>query len=404
MKTVRQYITGIVIYSLSMVCQSATEDMERGGYLRDFPLALGPRYELQVYATAGVTLNSMAAHTYFQAIDPLVPAKLQNFVQPVWSIFWTFNFTMWPHDFGHWARANQAGGDFRINTYRFPFPISEMIQPVEASQAERTLMSSGGFEINALMRRDVEYRFYEKGYGYADELIHAFIQTIMFPMYGFLIAPADPYDPKTWTDTYGDPVEYTLHIYKHYTGREAIRENGDVDQTLVDLYNETLLANTVWTLLDPMLYQGAAAFGVDSRKEQGRVYPWRLGNEDFSWSYSTRFNPSPLGYELYFINHLKLHQYLYFVEFRWGRPFQNLGVGLRTPNLWQSNSWRLGAAVDWWDQDIFGRGGAVSIQPRWHIGQRLDLAFDASWKDDGYLIGRRLDKDFTTLAYIIFSY
>jgi hypothetical protein len=92
----------------------------------------------------------------------------------------------------------------------FPFPKAEMNLPSSISQEKGTLTSVGGFEINNLMARQAHLDFYNNNYGYADELIHAFIQQVYFPFYAFIVAPARATKPSTRTDTRGDPVEFTL--------------------------------------------------------------------------------------------------------------------------------------------------------------------------------------------------
>ena len=167
--------------------------------------------------------------------------------------------------------------------------------PEDLERGEEALASVGGFEVNSLMKRRIHTDFYHKGFGYADELIHAFVQEAFFFAYAFVFTPAEPEEPETWTDTRGDPVESVLIVYKSHTGRPPIREDGSVEPDLISNYRETIYVGLLWTLLDPMIYQSAKAFAVDMDKEHGLMTPWMLGNERNAWSYSTQFHQSPLG-------------------------------------------------------------------------------------------------------------
>jgi hypothetical protein len=367
---------------------------------RQYQLQIGQLTELQTIAANSIVLNSLIYDLYYKGISPKISSTVDPYLAPIWSAFWTFNLTMWPHDGGHWSRAEQAGGKFRITQYRFPFPVAEMIDPVDATEAEMSLTSAGGFEINNLMNLQTRIEFYQRNYAYADQLVHAFIQSILFPMYTLAIAPANPEKPDTWTDTYGDPVEYTASVFKHLTGRDEIQNDGSVDPELVDLYREVFWTNLIWTLVDPMLYQSAQGFAVDMNNEPGYLTPWQLGDDNFSWHYGTLFNTSAIGYELYLYNMFKIFGRLYALYFKWGRPFKNRGAGLIVPELYDHDRFSLGVALDAWDQDIFGKGVSLTVQPKYRLTKNWQLSADFSWKDDGYVLGRRLERSYRLLAGI----
>jgi hypothetical protein len=365
---------------------------------REYRFLFGPPDEIEIIATAGASLNKVFQDIYYKELGPRLPKKIEIIGETIWAVYWTYFFTLWPHEFGHWARAQQVGGAFDFKGFGFPFPKAEMKLPLSLAPGEGTLTSIGGFEINNLMKRQTHIDFYHNKFAYADELVHAFIQEVQFPFYAFVIIPTDPNKSSTWADTRGDPVESTLSIYKDYTGRPAIREDGSVDPELIDYYRESVYLSLLWTLLDPMLYQSAKAFAVDKKKNYGLMKPWMLGNERNAWAYSTQFHPSPLGYELYFTNYLRLNGKLYTFYFKAGRPYKNIGIGIHIPGLVEKGGFTLEAASDFWNQDIYGSGVAVSLGIQYHLYKGLGLLLKGSWKDQGYLVGKRVEKSTMLLA------
>ena len=371
---------------------------------QEYQVIFGHPYDQEWIATNGITLNKVFLDFYYNSLTEKIPTKLRTVTETVWSVFWTFNFSMWPHECGHWARARQIGGDFRINGYRFPFPIAEMIQPDTVTAGEDGLSSIGGHEINNLMMRETHMDFYNREYSFAGDLIHAFIQEVYYPFYAFVLAPTNPEEPSTWTDTYGDPVESALIVYKKHTGREPLREDGTVDPDLVRYYCEATYLSVLWTLLDPLLYQSAKAFGADMTQDYGRMAPHLLGKGSVSWIWSTQYHYSPLGYELYLGNYLRRSQKLYYFYVKAGGPFKNRGLGLNIPTLMESNDVTLGVACDLWDQDIYGSGAAISMDVHYRVSDRLGLILKGGWKDEGYLIGKRVEESIIFFAGASYRY
>jgi hypothetical protein len=369
---------------------------------REVRLLLGSPEESELIATAGISLNKALQDVYYKGLDPRLPPKIQPITETIWSVVGTFMCSMWPHEFGHWARAQQVGGDFVIERFGFPFPKAKMIQPPSTTPQEEALPSIGGHEINNLMLRQAHLDFLQKDFTSAIDLIHAFIQEVYYPFYAFVIAPADPDKPSTWTDTRGDPVESALIVYKSHTGRPPIREDGSVDPDLSSYYQEAIYLSVLWTLLDPLLYQSARAFGADMRQDYGLMRPRLLGDDNRAWIWSTRFHYSPLGYELYLATYLRLRQKLYVMYLKAGRPYRNLGLGIQLPTLLEKGRLTLGVACDLWTQDIYGDGAALYVEAAFRLSDNFGLLLKAGWKDDGYLVGRRVDQ--STLLFAGLSY
>jgi len=382
---------------------SVQSTLENTSITRNYTITLGYPHDSRVIANAGVALNKAGYDLYFQLVYPKLPGLLQKITAPVWTTFWTFNFTLWPHEMGHWVRANQAGGDFLITQYQFPVPVAKMVQPPwGATPLQEALMSSGGFEINNLMRRQTEMDFYKHGYAYGDELAHSFIQSIFFPMYSVLFTPADPENPETWSNAYGDPTQYTKIIFEHYSGRPSVANN-EVDPEQAKMYKEFFWVNLATILLDPMLYQSAAGFGMDMALYETRR-PWRLGNETFSWMYSLQFNPGALGYEIIFLNHVKIKERKFAFYGKWGRPFKNYGAGILYPQIFTMGKFSMGSSLEVWEQDFYGQGISLSVIPAFEIVPGYQLLADVSWKTQGYILGRRLEEGPEFLLHLAISF
>jgi hypothetical protein len=384
-------LSGVVLYA-------------QPGPQREYHLLLGQPEELELIASTGVALNKAFQDLYFKVLGPRLPGKIEPVIENIWSIYGTFLCSLWPHEFGHWARARQVGGNFIIHSFGLPFPRAEMDVPEALAPEEEALPSIGGHEINYLMMRQAHLDFYAKDYGYALDIVHAFIQEVYYPVYAFVVAPADPEEPSTWTDTRGDPVESALIVYKSFTGRPAIREDGTVDPDLVRYYREAVYLSVLWTLLDPMLYKSTRAFGTDLNEDYGLMKPWMLGDDKKAWVWGTQFHPSPLGYELYLTNYLRLKGKLYAVYLKGGRPYQNLGIGFRIPGLIEQGNFALGAACDLWDQDMYGSGAALALDVQYQVSNSFGLLLKGGWKDKGYLVGRRVEESMTFFAGISYRY
>lgn len=365
---------------------------------KDYQITAGYFTDLRPIASTGILLNKLGYDLYFNALSPRLPKSAAKIIEPIWTTLVTFHLTLWPHEIGHWCRANQAGGDFIMTQYRFPIPVMEMVIPENVRPEQLTLMSSGGFEINSLMRRQTEYDFYLHGYRRPEDLAHSFIQTIFFSMYSLLFTPAKPQEAETWINTYGDPVDYTKIVYEHYSGRPAIASDGKPDADLVELYKEIVRANIAAVLLDPMLYQSASGFIADM-KNPALKSPWLLGGEKFRWMYSLQFNPGALGYEIYFTNHIRIMEKYIAINIRYGRPFKNYGLGVFFPQIITRNRFSLGASLDLYEQDLYGNGFGVTLMPAYRLGERHKVSLEVAYKSEGYILGRKLEEGAEVLLH-----
>lgn len=358
---------------------------------REYRLLFGDPVELEPLAVAGVSLNKAFTDAYQVGIGPHVPYKAHKVLQVGWQVWFTFNMAMWPHELGHWARAEQVGGTFVIEGYGFPFPRARMDLPPSVTPEQGVLTSVAGFEVNHLMRRQEVSGFYDEGYGHSDVLVHSFIQEIYFPLYTWAVAVAAPRKPETWTETRGDPVEWVLGTYGVQTGRPPVRANGTVDPELVARYREAVFANLGTILVDPMFYQGAHAFAVNTDDDWGRMEPWMLGSDRFGWMFSTAYLPTPLGYEIWWNHHLRLGGLPATVSLKAGRPTRNLGLRVDLPRLVAVGPVDLGLEADGWSQERYGDGAAGYADLRVRLPRGLFLELKGGGKSEGWLVGRRIE-------------
>jgi len=385
----------VVILFVSWIAGTAGPDSTGSAYFREYRLLVGNPEELEVIANTGLLANKVMSDLYFKGLGPKLPKKVGNITEVVWSIFWTYSASLWPHEFGHWARARQTGGDFIFTGYVFPFPTARMEFPEEYKTPEdATLPSIGGFEINYLMRRQAHEEFFRYQFAHSDELVHSFIQEVYYPFYAFVVAIADVDNPYTWTHTRGDPVEGALSVYKTYTRRQsALRDDGTVDPELIRQYRESVYMSVLWTVLDPMLYQSAKAFNRNMKDNRGLMRPWMFFSaENIGWTYGTGFNPSPLGYELYFTNYMRVKDRYYSLYLKAGRPYKNFGAGLSVPELFSIDRFSVGSTCDFWTQDVYGAGSAATVSVECRPWNKIGLVLTGGWKARGYIVGRDVDR------------
>jgi hypothetical protein len=214
----------------------------------------------------------------------------------------------------------------------------------------------------------------------------------MYPIYVSLVVPQDPEEQETWINTAGDPVHYIKPVWQRYSNDEIFFPDSSVNPGLVDFYSQSAILATFLNLLDPAFYkQAAALFGKVSDGKR----PWYIvGNDQNGWSYGTMFNTSILGYEVFLNNYLKLNDRLYIVRLKTGRPFKNNSITVSSPNIYRSENIKLGALMEIWDQDIFGKGFMIHTDFSYSVHKKIDLNFQLGYKTEGYTMGRTVEDNF----------
>jgi hypothetical protein len=359
---------------------------------REYRIAVGLPTDMALIASTAVNSVQALSDLYFEGVGLPLPPAIRPVVGIVWQTWWMYLLTIYPHEFGHWSRAREIGGDFIIQGFALPWPKATMVLPAGVDPLSEGLTSVAGFEINALMHRQVMDGFYAHGFAHSDELVFALIQEIYYPGYAFLIAPAvgsvDPADPRTWQHTTGDPMEAALLAFTAWTAKPPVRPDGTVDPDLESFYRECTLMSVVAMFLDPMLYQGVLAFAADMAVNHGLVRPWMMGGDSFAWMYSTLFNPTPMGYELSLANHFRLADRPFSLTLRYGRPILDVGLDISAPVLIRSGGLCIGIALDYFYQDPYGHGLGTTVSAVWDLGDSWSLGVEAGGKTRGYLLGR----------------
>jgi len=356
---------------------------------REYKLVFAPNYDLHMVAAASPTLNRMTQDLYLYGIGPHLPPVLDNVLGTTWAVFFTYTTMLFPHEFGHWTRAQQVDSQFIFHNFMPLLPYTTVEMPDDASHADSALLSAGGFEVNGLVARQTQLDFYENGGAWSDELAHGLLNELFFPIYA-VVFPAKAEEAVTWTETRGDPVHVVLPVYERHTGRPPVDADGAVDPELTRLYREAVLFSVLWTALDPGLIQQGMSFtdsGFDAREAWMPVRTERLG-----WTWGTQFNPSPLGYELYLLQYLLVDQRTFEVAVKYGRPMKNNGIRVSAPDLLETAGVRLGAEVEVWDQDVYGLGVSATASAEVSIHGGLGAVGQLGYKTDGYVMGRGIDR------------
>ena len=352
---------------------------------RQYDLVYASGYDLRTFSVAGPTLNRMTQDVYLYGIAPHLGKTADGILGTAWSAFFTYTTMLWPHEFGHWSRANQVDSQFIFHNAMPILPRTTVQMPASATTADSALLSVGGFEVNSLVARQTQLDFYRRDGAWSDDLAHGLLNEMFFPLYAGLF-PARAKLPITWEQTRGDPVHFVLPVYERHTNRPAVMANGEVDPELVRLYRESVLLSVGWALLDPgMAQQGLAFFdsGFASRDA------WTaIRTDHFRWTWGTQFNPSPLGYELYLSNYLGIEDRTFEVAVKVGRPFKNRGVRIHVPDLYDTDHLRLGAEAELWDQDVHGFGVLFAGEGEVRLKNGLGLIGWLGYKDEGYVLGR----------------
>ncbi len=356
---------------------------------REYKLVFAPAHDLHMVSTASPTLNRVAQDAYLYGIGPHLPPVLDTVLGTTWSAFFTYTTMLWPHEFGHWSRAQQVDSRFIFHDVMPLLPHTTVEMPDDASHADSALLTVGGFEVNSLVARQVQLDFYQRGGAWSDELAHGLLNEMFFPIYAGIF-PAKAKEAATWTETRGDPVHIMLPVYERHAGRPPVDADGEVDPDLTRLYRQAVLFSLVWTALDPGLIQQGMAFTDGSFDARQAWMPIRT--ERFGWTWGTQFNPSPLGYELYLLQYLQVDQRSFEVAVKYGRPMKNNGIRVSAPDIVENDRIRLGAEVEVWDQDVYDLGVSATATAEASVHGGLGVVGWLGYKTEGYVMGRDIDR------------
>ncbi|MEO0009658.1 MAG: hypothetical protein ABIK51_03960 [candidate division WOR-3 bacterium] len=365
-------------------------------FYRDYNLIYAPQYDL---LNSAVNLNSAGKLLYdawFRALAPKVKnGVLRTGISTAWIFLTRWSALLFPHEFGHWLRARQVGGDFGFERFAFPGIIGWMKLPESAPLESHILALIGGLEVDDLTAELIAQEFYHRQGLYNDEFGLVFGHRLMYPLYALLTLPANPQNPDYWENVGGDPATFVKLIWER-NSRPVLMPDSSVNPQLLKLHYGTIILSILINLADINFYHSAGAFF--GPELGGRPARFLLGDEQNGWAYSTLFNPSPLGPEVYLFNYFRLKGRFYTTSLRFSFPLYGFGAGIRAPEFFTAGRLMLGFGADVWHQRFYGTGAGLSVELGLRLGHNWQLLLSAGGKTRGYLPGRPVGAGFAGYA------
>lgn len=369
---------------------------DSAGFHRDYTFIYATDYDL---LNSAVNLNSAGKLLYdawFQMLAPKVKnGALRTGISTTWIILTRWSALLFPHEFGHWLRARQVGGDFGFERFAFPGIIGWMKLPESAPLESHILALIGGLEVDGLTAKLIQQEFYQRNSLYNDEFGLVFGHRLMYPLYALLTLPANPQNPDYWENGGGDPATFVKLVWER-TGEPVLLPDSSVNPQLLKLHYGTIILSILVNLADINFYHSAGAFF--GPELGGRRARFLLGDEQNGWAYSTLFNPSPLGPEVYLFNYFRLKGRFYTASFRFSFPLYGFGAGIRTPEIFSAGRLTLRFEADVWHQRFYGTGAGLNAELGIRLGRNWQLLLSAGGKTRGYLLGRPIGPGFTGYA------
>lgn len=389
----RTTLISILLLSGSLPVQLAAQSDStiRAGFYRDFTMIYAANCDvLNASENVRASLKIMSDLYQIDLKPRIKSAFLRGATEVTWNTLLKWSTLLWPHEYGHALRTQQHGGRFFFQQFRFPGIVSVLELPENAPTEHHLLALIGGFEANALSARNVQLDFYRYGGLYNDEFGMAFGHRILYPLYAYAFDAQNPEDPQTWVRQEGDPVNFA-HLTWQMGGRAVFNADGSVNPDLVRFYRQAGLLSVLWNLLDWNFYRQASAFFGNQLAGKRPTY---IGNEKSAWFYSTLFNTSVLGAELYLWNYFRHHNRLYMLYVKGGFPYRNLGLGLTLPDVINFRRLSIDVHADLWQQDFYGTGISAHVNLYGRLFRNFDLVVQSGYKTEGYVLGRPVREGF----------
>lgn len=366
-------------------------------------------YEIGAYNQYDLRTSSTNFIGAFRVIndvfDTLVTSKMSptagSITKGIFNFGTIYLSMVWSHEFGHYIRAKQVGGKFNFHNFGLPIPETTADLPADINLVDEAIFITGGFEVNTINTRKIQNEFLRQNGTWNEDLSFSFANRLMYPIYTTLIVRVDAEDPEVWIETAGDPIHYILPVWENYSDGKVFLNDGSVNPKLASFYDEATILAQIMPLIDPQFYREiGAAFGKSSKS---RRPIFLIGDFDKGWTYSTLFNASPLGYELYLQNYLHLEDHQFGVYFKYGRPFKNLGVGLSMNDAFRTQNFRSDVILEAWNQDLYGSGVSLELSNKWKISKWFGLHFIIGYKTEGYVLGKQLNEGFNLGGGVYFT-
>lgn len=329
-------------------------------------------------------------------IDSLVISKMNpkigNIANAVSNFALNYLAMIWSHELGHSLKAREVGGKFNIHNFGLPIPYTTVDLPEDIALINEAAFVTAGFEVNYLNTRKLQAQFIKQNGLWNEDLSLAFANRLMYPIYTSLVVPIDPEDTTAWNNPGGDPMYYTLLVFRNYSNEKVFMPDGEVNPELVKFYNQSNIFGSFFQLLDPQFYREVGAALGKGSKTRRPIF--LLGDHNTGWTYGTLFNTSPLGYELYFQNYVHYKQNQFGLYFKYGRPYKNLGMGISMNDAIKFKKFQSDILIEAWQQDIFGTGASAEMKGIWKVNDYFGVNLTLGYKTKGYVMGKQLNDGF----------
>jgi len=127
---------------------------------RDISLEYYNNLSVQNSSTNFRSVFRLAEDSYYSIVDPVLPEWSRSAASFVFTFGSTYMTVLWSHEFGHWFRAKEIGGNFNIHNMSLPVPYTTAELPSDITPMEEALFVAAGFEVNYLISREITEDFY----------------------------------------------------------------------------------------------------------------------------------------------------------------------------------------------------------------------------------------------------
>ncbi len=371
------------------ICSFNALNAQDSLWVRDYQIGIYNNLDLRNTSSNVIAVHAIANDLFRKKIKSRMGPKLGNVSYGIFSFANTYLAVVWSHEFGHSLRAKQVSGQFKIHNFGLPIPYTTMHLPTDINLIDEALSVTAGFEVNHLNIQNIQRKFIARNGLYNEDLGFSFANRLMFPLYTSLIAPIDPKEKDVWINTAGDPVHIILPVFKKYSNNQVFLADSTVNPGLVKLYRQAAFLGTFINLLDPQFYREVGATFGKTAKNRTPIF--LIGDYKTGWTYGTMFNVSPLGYELHLNNYFHVYEKMFVLTLKYGNPFKNNGMSIGWQNIVDRDNILLSAYIDFWDQDILGKGMGADMSLDYEFSKRLGAHLSLGYKSEGYVLGKQKD-------------
>lgn len=390
----------ILLIGIALLVIASKGFSQDSTWVRTYEFGFYSSYDLRNSSTNAVSTHRALNDGFKSLVVSKMNPKAGNISRGIFAFATTYLTMIWSHEFGHSIRAKQVGGTFNIHNFGLPIPYTTADLPANISLENRAIFVTGGFEVNCLNTRKIQSDFLRQNGIWSEDLSFSFANRLMYPIYTTLIVPIDATDRNVWIETAGDPVHYILPVFENYSNNQVFMPDSTVNPELASLYNQAAILGLAFNLLDPQFYRELGATFGNAAKIRKPIF--MVGDHITGWTYGTRFNASPLGYELYMQNYIHLNNKQFGLYVRYGQPYKNLGVGISMNDIFTYRNFKTDFLMEMWQQDLYGNGISAEFNGQWKVSKRVGVTFNLGYKTKGYVLGKQLNSGLNLGAGVCF--